>query len=197
MKPRDKKNKPDLIVEIINAAEDGIGSADIYRALKQRLRGKPPGFSTFQRKLAELVEEGTIIRTGKALAVKYLGPVETPGQDTVVVAGNEIPVSDEGKAVRDYVRRPRHEREPAGYEPEFLEDYIPNHTCYLLDTIRRDLFLIGEIKESDLPAGSTYNPETVNRLLVDLSWTSSRLEGNTYSQLDAQIYTQKVPLSKD
>ena len=186
MKARINKDVSKLIVEIVNTTEGGLGSVEIHAALKRRLRDKAPAHTTVKRKLLELVEDGAIVRTGKARAVKYLSPVETLGQDAVVAARNEIPVSDEGKAVRDYVRRPRHEREPAGYEPEFLEDYIPNHTCYLPDTIRRDLSLIGEIKDPDLPAGSTYNLETVNRLLVDLSWASSRLEGNTYSQLDAQ-----------
>ena len=35
-------------------------------------------------------------------------------------------------------------------------------------------------------SGSTYQPETVSRLLVDLSWASSRLEGNTYSLIDTK-----------
>ncbi len=34
------------------------------------------------------------------------------------------------------------------------------------------------------PAG-TYAKKALNRLLVDQSWNSSRLEGNTYSLLDA------------
>lgn len=35
------------------------------------------------------------------------------------------------------------------------------------------------------PAG-TYARQIMDRLLVDLSWASSRLEGNTYSRLDTQ-----------
>ena len=110
---------------------------------------------------------------------------ETSKQASVDKTRIVIPVSDEGKAVREYVRRPRHEREPAGYEPEFLGNYTPNHTYYLPESIRRDLYLMGEIRES-APVGSTYQPEMVNRLLVDLSWASSRLEGNTYSLIDTQ-----------
>ena len=185
MKAVDKKTGTALIVEIVNAAEDGLGSVDIHRTLKQRLRGKAPGFSTLQRSLSALVEEGVIVRTGKARAVKYRSPDKTPAPDSVGNAKPVIPISDESTAVQEYVRRPVQGRKPAGYEHEFLEDYIPNHTCYLPENIRRDLYLIGEIR-SPAPTGSTYQPETVNRLLVDLSWASSRLEGNTYTQIDTQ-----------
>ncbi len=174
-----------LIVEIVDAAETTVGSDYIHRALKQRLRGKAPGYSTVQKKLAELAEEGKLACTKVGRALQYQRLAETSKQDAGDKAGIKVPVSDEGKAVREYVRRPSHEREPVGYEPEFLEDYLPNHTYYLPETIRRDLYLIGELRES-APDGSTYQPETVNRLLVDLSWASSRLEGNTYSLIDTQ-----------
>lgn len=36
-----------------------------------------------------------------------------------------------------------------------------------------------------VPAG-TYAREILNRLLIDLSWASFRLEGNTYNRLDTQ-----------
>ena len=185
MKAGDKKTKTDLIVEIVNAAEDGLGSVDIHQTLKRRLRGKAPGFSTLQRRLLALVEEGVIVRTGKARAAKYRSPDKTPAPDSVGDTRPAIPISGESKAVQEYVRRPVQGRRPAGYEHEFLEDYIPNHTSYLPENIRRDLYSIGEIRSS-APTGSTYQPEMVNRLLVDLSWASSRLEGNTYSQIDTQ-----------
>jgi hypothetical protein len=35
------------------------------------------------------------------------------------------------------------------------------------------------------PAG-TYSRAILNRLLIDLSWASSHLEGNTYSRLDTR-----------
>ena len=76
-------------------------------------------------------------------------------------------------------------RKQIEYQRDFLEEYIPNHTVYLPDNISRDLYLMGKIRES-APVGSTYHPETVNRLLVELSWASSRLEGNTYSLIDTR-----------
>ena len=69
------------------------------------------------------------MRTGKARAVKYRSPDKTPAPDSVGDANLVIPISSEGRAVQEYVRRPLQGREPVGYKYEFLEDYIPNHTC--------------------------------------------------------------------
>lgn len=44
---------------------------------------------------------------------------------------------------------------------------------------------IGKTATPNQPAG-TYAKEILSRLLIDLSWNSSRLEGNTYSLLDTQ-----------
>ena len=44
---------------------------------------------------------------------------------------------------------------------------------------------VGRAPGGERPAG-TYARQILGRLLVDLSWASSRLEGNTYSRLDTQ-----------
>jgi fido (protein-threonine AMPylation protein) len=44
---------------------------------------------------------------------------------------------------------------------------------------------LGRAPEGELPAG-TYARQIFNRLLIDLSWNSSRLEGNTYSLLETE-----------
>ncbi len=180
-----KKTAVTVIPEIVNASAEGLTGIAIYTALKKRMRDDVPSYRTFKRRLAALVEAGKIVRIGKARAVTYRRSARTPAPVAVDEARLDIPISSESRAVQEYVRRPVQGRRPAGYEHEFLEDYIPNHTSYLPENIRRDLYLIGEIRSS-APTGSTYQPETVNRLLVDLSWASSRLEGNTYSQIDTQ-----------
>lgn len=44
---------------------------------------------------------------------------------------------------------------------------------------------MGKTADVDAPAG-TYSRAILNRLLIDLSWASSHLEGNTYSRLDTR-----------
>jgi hypothetical protein len=67
----------------------------------------------------------------------------------------------------------------------FLESYRPNETHYLPPEICDHLHRIGRPPDGPRPAG-TYARDILNRLLIDLSWASSRLEGNTYTRLDTQ-----------
>lgn len=77
------------------------------------------------------------------------------------------------------------QRRPVGYRRDFLEDYRPNAMHYLPQTLRARLHALGRSPVVDRPAG-TYARQVLARLLIDLSWASSRLEGNTYSRLDTQ-----------
>lgn len=44
---------------------------------------------------------------------------------------------------------------------------------------------MGDTQQTKLPVG-TYGRAILNRLLIDLSWASSNLEGNTYTRLDTR-----------
>ena len=181
----------EVISEIVLASDNdkGLGSADIFKALKERMQDDPPSHRTFMRRLASLVDEGKIIRVGKARAVHYRKP---PGRSPAASAIPEpdveiqIPVSDESKTIREYVQRPVHGRDPVSYHRDYLESYEPNVTSYLPDDIRAHLRNIGTLKEPGQVDGGTYPLVLVNRLLIDLPWASSRLEGNTYSLMDTQ-----------
>lgn len=76
-------------------------------------------------------------------------------------------------------------RTPVGYNQEFLEAYYPNGTFYLPADLRSQFHTLGTPPDSERTAG-TFAREIMNRLLIDLSWSSSRLEGNTYSRLDTE-----------
>ena len=76
-------------------------------------------------------------------------------------------------------------RKPVGYNRVFLDNYRPNETYYLSQSIRDELLSQGQAVSSNEPAG-TYARQLANRLLIDLSWNSSRLEGNTYSLLETE-----------
>ena len=53
------------------------------------------------------------------------------------------------------------------------------------ESLRAHLHHSGNTGEHEHPAG-TYGRAILSRLLIDLSWASSRLEGNTYSRLDTE-----------
>ena len=85
--------------------------------------------------------------------------------------------------IRDAVRQPVQGRQPVGYNRAFLDGYRPNETFYLPSDVRTRLREIGTLADDDRLAG-TYGRRVLDRLLIDLSWNSSRLEGNTYSLLE-------------
>ena len=76
-------------------------------------------------------------------------------------------------------------RTPVGYRRSFLDSYRPNTTFYLPAALRAELQALGQVAAHNEPAG-TYARSIANRLLIDLSWNSSRLEGNTYSLLETE-----------
>ena len=112
-----------------------------------------------------------------------------------LVDGNKLEVTGKGRAtayylagsavIREYLKTPYNQRKPVGYNREFLDRYIPNKTCYLAEDIRRQLKEAGQPNPPLLPAG-TYARRILERLLVDLSWASSRMEGNTYDILETE-----------
>ncbi|MBX3160797.1 MAG: Fic family protein [Deltaproteobacteria bacterium] len=101
------------------------------------------------------------------------------------VRPEELTASLAGQEVRGLVRRPLIQRTPVGYVTAFLDGYRPNRDFYLDAATRGRLHELGRAPGGERPAG-TYARQILSRLLVDLSWASSRLEGNTYTRLDTQ-----------
>lgn len=134
---------------------------------------------TVQRRLAELVSAGRIRAIGRAKQRRYQVVA------TAEAHPEELTASPEGQHVRELVRRPLIQRTPVGYVSAFLENYRPNTDFYLDAATRARLHERGRAPGSERPAG-TYARQILSRLLVDLSWASSRLEGNTYTRLDTQ-----------
>lgn len=97
-----------------------------------------------------------------------------------------VPISPAGEEIKAYVRRPVQQRRPVAYDVRLLEAYAPNRTFYLSRELRGQLHVLGRSGVgSQAPAG-TFARDVLNRLLIDLSWASSRLEGNTYTRLDTE-----------
>jgi hypothetical protein len=183
-----------LIEAIVAAHSSGIGIADIESEIERR-RGDKPNRRTLQRRLQKLIEAQRLTTEGESIALVYK-PVAGSLHDAsataaakttaVVPAELYVPVSPEGAAIRDHVRQPVMYRKPVGYQREFLEAYQPGITFYLPEPLRRQLHEMGRTFETERPAG-TYARDILGRLLVDLSWASSKLEGNTYSRLGPVI----------
>lgn len=177
----------DIILEVIAGFSDGAGIEEIQGALGSNLPRR-----TLQRRLALLVEQKRLVVEGRARASRYLlEGAPDYGQDKQdfqkVSVHDEVypPISPESEAIKRAIREPIQNRHPVGYNRAFLDSYRPNTTFYLPGNTRQLLSEMGRGPEKFNPAG-TYARQIFNRLLIDLSWNSSRLEGNTYSLLETE-----------
>lgn len=137
---------------------------------------------TLQRRLVQLEKAGRVQITGVGRATSYL-PLTLDIQPTEADSG--IPLSLDAKEILEQVSRPIPARHPVGYQREFIDGYQPNNTFYLSPKIRQHLMDKGRRLGVDYTAG-TYIRHILDRLLIDLSWASSRMEGNTYSLLETE-----------
>jgi hypothetical protein len=159
---------------------DGGSAKEIHDAY-----GEPrPPQRTLQYWLSQLVAAGRLEKVGGGRSTRY----RVPGRakpEREPAAEEVVPLSDEGAKVLAYVRQPIAARKPVGYDRSFLDRYRPNETYYLQTELREHLARVGHPAVGEAAAG-TYAKQILNRLLIDLSWNSSRLEGNTYSLLDTR-----------
>ena len=172
------------IEEAARAYPEGATAQQIADALPTRVKQR-----TLQYRLKHLVDHGRLAQDSSGRWAKYRlsHSKSEPRTESVAEAQTlaAVPLSKEGEAVRKSVRRPITRRKPAGYDREFLDSYRPNVTTYLTAAERTHLRTVGTSASANQPAG-TYAKQILNRLLIDLSWNSSRLEGNTYSLLDTK-----------
>lgn len=109
-----------------------------------------------------------------------------------------IELSQTSQRLLQYISQGINERTPVGYNQEFIRSYKPNKTFYLALEKQEELLKIGRVETVERPAG-TYARNILSRLLIDLSWNSSRLEGNTYSLLETKrlIELGEIATGKD
>lgn len=199
----------DSILIIVKQFPQGASLDDILQAILPPLSKR-----SLQRYLAFLKREGSLDTSGKARSRRYhlpimgskkgtsiIFPPDIPLTKTVPIAEhveNLIPLSSTALSIQTEVRQSIQPRRPVGYNREFLDKYRPNETYYLSESTRNHLFEIGRSPDAERPAG-TYARQILNRLLIDLSWNSSRLEGNTYSLLETERLLElgQVPEGKD
>lgn len=172
--------EPEL--EAITAAvaghPDGASITQIEEAL-----AVPVARRTLQYRLRALVDARRLRVMGQNRAARYHLPSNAPqGQKS---QADIVPLSEEGQAALVYVRQPVEARRPVGYDRAFLDGYRPNTSFYLTAAQRAHLAGLGKPGVEAAPAG-TYAKQILGRLLIDLAWNSSRLEGNTYSLLDTR-----------
>ncbi len=150
-----------------------------------------------QRALISLKKKDLVAPQGSGRSRVYVRSEHTPAilraepaTDTSAIQGDDasfkgIELSPESTRLLNYVSQGINERAPVGYDQDFLRAYEPNKSYYLSPEQRQRLLAVGRVEAVERPAG-TYARNILGRLLIDLSWNSSRLEGNTYSLLETK-----------
>jgi len=147
------------IIAAVKDRKNGAGARDILESLARQ--GHRISQVTLTRRIDRLIQEKHIARQGQARATRYF---HDPYHDWFAVPPNKRP--------------------PVAYDPSFLENYRPDVDAWLTPEERTRLEMAGGGRRLD---ASTYSRAIAQKLLVDLSWASSALEGNTYSYLDTQV----------
>jgi len=119
---------------------------------------------TLQRNLARAVAQGKLRTTGCKRSTRYCLP--------------SIVISSVGQTSTEQTRI-------IPYNRNFLDAYIPNQSAYLSQEICDMLASIGKMAEGAYQ-GETQCSRMLHYFLIDLSFNSSRLEGNTYSLLETE-----------
>ncbi len=200
----------DDIVRIVQRFSEGASASEILAELH-----RPIPLRTLQHRLKYLVTQKRLTLLGQGRGARYFSvaaqtPAPSVREPEQEASDEPLSISTSALAIRDYVRQPLSARKPVGYVRRFLASYRPNKSSYLSKQQRAHLHAIGKQGIAPQPAG-TYARQILNRLLIDLAWNSSRLEGNTYSLLDtkrllefgqeargrAQLETQMILNHKD
>lgn len=176
------------IAALASARREPVSSTQLAEATGSSL-------PAVKRMLSKLLEEGRVEVAGKARATRYrlpaaVAPVAATTPDTQPPAGTAAAsrAAPTWRAasleLRQQLTLPLAARAPVTYRREFVDDYKPNETFLLSRDLAEELVALGRLP-GQLPAG-TYVRKVLEQLLIDLSWSSSHLEGNRYTLLDTE-----------
>jgi len=173
-----RRVQTDLILEIVSRFPGGASIEEVLVGLDASIPRR-----TLQHRLASLVKSEHLVAKGRTRGRRFFlppqGKKERPKQEE-----DAFPLSPNAQVINQAVSRKIQERKYVSYSREFLDRYRPNVTQYLSKSLKKKLFELGKT-DGDRPAG-TYARQIYSHLLIDLSWNSSRLEGNTYSLLETE-----------
>jgi Fic family protein len=148
--------------------------------------------SSLNRHLSKLTDDGVLTRKGIGPSTVY--QIEATAHVALhtadkTVAQSKLPTTGftwgaSGRELLAKLRAPLGLRIPVSYQRAFVDAYRPNTSSLLPAELALALHVQGRL-QGQQPAG-TYARRVLEQLLIDLSWYSSRLEGNGKSLLDTR-----------
>lgn len=195
-----KRHIPNAILDYLaDCASAGLGLVGAEDITAHLGASRP----TVNRYLAKMVASGAIVREGLGPGTRYrCAPAAR--KDTVAESlsaegtarAEASPVwSAKALALRVQLDAPMSTRPPVSYQRRFVDGYLPNQSLLLPPRLAEALLSEGRA-QGQQPAG-TYARKVLEQLLIDLSWHSSRLEGNRKSLLDTRELFAKGRSSGD
>ena len=180
-----------------------VGEPVAPSALEHALQVSRP---TINRDLRDLLAAGFLEKRGDGRSTRYLATAAAETALRALPAGAQTSAgsgtlqwSAAAQPLVEALGAPLGTRTPVGYDSGFVTGYIPNQSSLLPPQLATDLYNAGRSQDQQ-PAG-TYAREVLEQLLIDLSWSSSRLEGNNKSLLDTkelfELGQQGGPLDED
>ena len=183
-------NTTNLENEILQILTDKgpLSKGEIKKTLSEALNDKK-----LQRLLSKMYEHKLIDHSGEKKGRKYfhLKKTSKKTKSAGLISPKKIHsydfdfFSEKSLDTIYMIRSPIYERQRVSYDRTLLDEYVPNKTFYLSKDEREKLKLIGKRSKGVQPAG-TYAKRILNQLLIDLSFNSSRLEGNTFTLADTR-----------
>jgi Fic family protein len=174
------QNVPAEMLEYIRQAAVGPDGPPTASVIAQHLKVSR---RTVNRTLARLVANGQLEKTGSGPTTGYR-PTSAPTSASSDEPPLAVAKSAEAAALLAHLSRPLGSRTPVSYERAFVDDYVPNESSLLPRALADALYAAGRAQGRQ-PAG-TVARKVLEQLLIDLSWYSSRLEGNRVSLLDTK-----------
>lgn len=178
-------SKSELILKIVRLLEvhpSGLSISEIRNQLDFQINPK-----TLQRRLSSLVLSGRVNRRGRLKFTKYYSPDSRTIEQSEDKSNLELEevFSEDGRKSMQFLAKPKHFRTKTTYRTGFIDNYKPNETFYVPAKVRQKLYSKGRRFDIEKAAGS-YVRLISQRIMIDLSYFSSKLEGNTYSLLDTE-----------
>ena len=175
----------DVLQLLSQLSHQGVASSS-SSALAERLQVSP---ATMHRMLERLVSARRVLRHGSARATRYQSADPLVADQRAAAADTSAPQTNNTATLLDALRQPLASRTPVSYQRAFVDRYQPNSTFLLPQGLADELATLGRMKDQQ-PA-ATYARKVLDPLLIDLSWSSSHLEGNRYSRLDTEEIFKK------
>lgn len=169
------------IEKVIAQNPNGLTIQEISNLLKANLHSR-----TMLRRLESLLEKQKIIRKRERSAIKYYPNYGSKAKVKPESASQSSDIfSAESLESIKFLNTHELLRTPSTYNRKFLESYIPNETTYVPRKTRERLLRQG-LKFRPVECAEAYTVLFGGEVVVEFSYNSSRLEGNSYTRSETK-----------